>query len=116
MSTERPRLVGLEDVATDVPSAGARVVLVIPRDDSAALPGALDHITRCGWHLVAVVDPQDHLQALRMVVEGAADVVLATQAEHLPVLQLTGRTTRADFGGSRYVATSSRTRRPRLVS
>lgn len=72
-----------------VPEPGQRVVLVIPRsgEHTRALTAALDEITRLGWELVGVVDPRDHLDALRLVVDGAADVVLATNPDHMPALR-----------------------------
>jgi hypothetical protein len=67
-----------------------RAVLVVPRDgteDKRHLTRALDEIARLGWVLAAVIAPADHLDALRMVLDGLADVVLASRPEHMPTLQ-----------------------------
>ncbi|MBM2614091.1 hypothetical protein JIG36_00795 [Actinoplanes sp. LDG1-06] len=68
----------------------SRAVLVIPRDGKlhadARLTRALDHIARTGWELVAVIDPQNHVDALRMVLDGLADIVVVTRSEHFPLV------------------------------
>lgn len=70
---------------------GQRVVLVIPRDGSGSKQGlsaTLDEIARLGWVLVSVIDPARHLEALRMVLDGVADVVLADRPEHMPSVRI----------------------------
>jgi len=47
----------------------------------------LDEVTRRGWVLAAVVEPAAHLEALAMVVDGQADVIIATRPEYMPALQ-----------------------------
>lgn len=69
-----------------------RVVLVFPRQQTskARLMKALEQIEGCGYELTAVVDPERHLEALRMVVDGLADLVVVTAAEHCPLVQHVG--------------------------
>lgn len=86
-----------------------RVVLVVPRtgvEDGGALAGALDQIANVGWDLVSVVDPAQHLDALHMVLDGVADVVVTTRAEHFPLVQYA-----ADLSGERVRPGNKRTQR-----
>lgn len=79
-----------------VPGPGKRVVLVIPRmiPTDPALPedrrlmATLDQIQRGGWHLVAIIEPEHYLDALQLVLDGMADVVVVTKPEHFPVIRL----------------------------
>ncbi|WP_433361895.1 hypothetical protein ACQPZX_29345 [Actinoplanes sp. CA-142083] len=107
------------------PEPGARVVLVVPRSGEIAallLSRALDDIERLGLDLVAVVDPADHIEALRLIVDGAADIALACRPEHLPSLQLTsflmapGKTRPVDRGDvDRRTRLIDRTDRPEVT-
>jgi hypothetical protein len=56
--------------------------------DDRRLIGVLEEIRRGGWRLVAVVDPRQQLQALAMVVNGMADVVVVAKPEHFSVVHL----------------------------
>jgi hypothetical protein len=70
---------------------GTRVVLVNPRrgkPDGPALSKALTEFQRLGWTLAAVIDPDDHLDALRMIIDGVADVIVVTSEDQMPVLQI----------------------------
>jgi len=77
------------------PARGTRVVLVAPRarsDDSQetrAVVEALDQIEGLDWVLIGIIDPADCLEALQMVVDGRAQIVLATRPDHLPLLRFT---------------------------
>lgn len=102
-----------------------RVVLVVPNhgdDNPRALTSALEQIGHLGWTLVSVVDPSSAIDALRLVVEGRADVVLATRAEHLPQLclaaDLPSRTERPGSGRTWLWSdgrVGTRQRRPRPI-
>lgn len=80
-----------------VPAPGKRVVLLIPRADplpkspdsvgDRKLAMALQEIEAGGWCLVAVMEPDQHLEALAMVVDDMADVVVVTRPEHFPVIR-----------------------------
>lgn len=72
-----------------LPPPGQRLILIVPRGElvDRSLPAALERITRHGWILAAIMDPGDHLAALRMIVDGLADFVLATRPEHMPSLR-----------------------------
>lgn len=72
-------------------SAPLRVVLVARglSEGDQALAATLDAIGAYGWTLVAVVLPEAHLQALRMVLDGEADAVLAARPEHVPSVMFT---------------------------
>lgn len=71
-------------------------MLVIPRviPTDPALPedrklmAVLDQIEQGGWELVAIVEPERYLEALRLVLDGLADVVVVTRPEDFPVIQL----------------------------
>jgi hypothetical protein len=73
-----------------------RAVLVTPRTGSSTsdagkrLAAALDEIAHIGWQLVAVIDPAQHLEALQMVTDGQADVIVAARPEYFPLVQLSG--------------------------
>jgi hypothetical protein len=69
---------------------GRRAILVIPRrgmDNPNRLSNALDQLALGGYELVAVVDPDDHVEALRMVLDGMADLLVITEAQHFPIVQ-----------------------------
>jgi hypothetical protein len=90
---------------------GQRVVLVIPRRESSSpqrLAAALDGIRQQGWVVASVVDPERHLDALRMVVAGLADVVVAVNHTDLPSLKFA-----SDLGKRRYEKTARTERLPR---
>lgn len=72
-----------------VAERGQRVVLVIPRaepDSRVRIAVVLDNIAKLGWTVSAIIDPAQHLDALRMVLKGFADVVVAVDPDHLPSL------------------------------
>lgn len=83
---------------------GERAVLIMPRDDYASrdasrVETALDAIAREGWHLVAVLDPAEYLQAHRMVADGLVDVIVAARPEYLPSLRYAADLTPRDRQG-----------------
>jgi hypothetical protein len=94
---------------------GTRVVLIIPRDKPESAPrlkAALDELARLGWIPTAIVDPTQHLDALRMVLDGVVDTVVATDPSHMPSLRLTGTIDRqpgAKNGRTQMVARNERT-------
>lgn len=69
----------------------SRVVLVIPRrrdiENTARLEYALEQIERGGHEVAAIVDPEQHLDAVRMVLAGMADLVVVSEPEHFPLVQ-----------------------------
>lgn len=77
-----------------VPEPGNRVVLVVPRSgpeaEGARLMAALDQIAAAGCDLVAVVDPAQGKDALRMVVDGEADLIVTTRPEYFPLVRFAG--------------------------
>lgn len=104
-----------------VPRPGQRVVLVTPRADTGSAPQrlrtTLDEIARLGWIIAAIIDPSQQMDALRMVVDGLADVVVAASPEHLSVLKFAydlGSPGRAGSGHTGYPPAGNQ-RRPRPV-
>lgn len=74
-----------------------RAVLIAPRGREDAAPQALDAMIRAmsqlaeaGVELVGIIDPDNHLQAIRMVLDGRADFVVATRPDHMPALRILG--------------------------
>ncbi|MBU2662856.1 hypothetical protein KOI35_04980 [Actinoplanes bogorensis] len=75
------------------------------RDGSAPegrLAAALDSIAAYGWTVSAIIDPEQHLDALRMVLDGMADLVVGIEPQDVPVLHLAAdlshRTRSGEFG------------------
>jgi hypothetical protein len=74
-----------------VPEPGKRVVLVTPRPcRGVTLEATLDGLAELGWVVTAIVDPAEHIEALRIVAEGSADVVVVTRPEYMPTVVLAG--------------------------
>lgn len=72
--------------------SGLRVVLVAPQPAAGdrALAATLAAIVEYGWDLVGLVTPENHLEALRLVVSGEADAVLAARPEYVRAVMFTG--------------------------
>lgn len=68
-----------------------RVVLVAPMvsEGDRVLSATLAAIEAYGWTLVGLVAPEHHLAALRMVVDGEADAVLAARPEDIESVKFT---------------------------
>jgi hypothetical protein len=92
-----------------------RVVLVMPKPDpknlsdgdSRRLQSTLDQLAALGWIPVAVIDPSRHLDALRMVLGGMADLVVVTRPEDFPLVRLS-----SDLDASRAGRRTMRLPRP----
>lgn len=69
-----------------------RVVLVAPRpvEGDRVLAKTLDAIASFGWTLIGVISPEHYRDALRLVVDGEADAVLAARPEYVPAVMFTG--------------------------
>jgi len=69
-----------------------RVVLVASRpgvkDPSNRLTVALDRIAQAGYTLISVIDPAHVKDALRLVLDGDADLIVVTQPEDFPFVRL----------------------------
>jgi hypothetical protein len=65
-----------------------RAVLVAPRNSDAATSRAVLQAAALGYTLVGVVDPDRHVEALQLVVDDLADVILALAP--LPNVRLLG--------------------------
>lgn len=85
------------EMRTGVRSSGRRrAVLVAPRAGGSgetptslrATIAAMEMLERAGFELAGIIDPQDHLEALRLVVDGLADIIVATRPDHLPALRM----------------------------
>lgn len=65
-----------------------RVILVVPRHGVTApgnrLASALDKLANLGYNLVGIIDPEQARDALRLVLDGEVDLVVATRPEHIP--------------------------------
>lgn len=53
-----------------------------------AMLNTMDMIARAGFDLIGVIDPKDHLDALAMVMNGTADIVVASRPDHLPAVRV----------------------------
>jgi hypothetical protein len=102
--------------------AGQRVVLVAPRADLTGprMAKLLEQVAAAKWTLTTVVGPEDWRTALRLVADGAADVLATTSPEHLPAVQLVhGIGAMVPPAPSPVVdeqpATTTRARRPRVL-
>jgi hypothetical protein len=103
-------------------TAGQRVVLVAPRADLTGprMAKLLEQVAAAKWTLTTVVGPEDWRTALRLVADGAADVLATTSPEHLPAVQLVhGIGAMVPPAPSPVVdeqpATTTRARRPRVL-
>lgn len=70
-----------------------RAILIALRSDQTGLQAtvdAMEQLARGGFELVGIVDPADHMIALRMVLDGIADVIVSTRPDHMPVLRFAG--------------------------
>lgn len=68
---------------------GWRVVLLMARgteiEGNNRLASALEQIEKGPWELVAVVDPERRIEALRMVLDGLADRLVLMDPADFPV-------------------------------
>lgn len=87
---ERPALVYGE---------GTRVVLIAHKSsDRAQLSSALNSIARQGWNLITIVEPDRPTDALRLLLDGAVDALVATRREFLPAMYAAGDLSRDRSG------------------